>query len=270
MPGTVIIPDGIVAALDLLLGAFLLGFPRAFAFVSVFAPFMWAGCHRGVVRFGIAAMLALPVVGLTVGTTPLFPRDGTAGIWALLTLKEAVIGLIMGFLMSAPFWAAQLAGAALSIMRAETSDASPLIGDTPLTRLMLALMICAFAYGNGFHAMVDLFYVSHEIWPLDIVWPEGFAVDGAALRALVAALLTFSLSVLMPFLVVITLSELGIAFSSRFMKRLSVNAIALDIRALIILGMLTLSVGVLVDRSEEMLATTFEAIAVLLRASAGR
>lgn len=257
--------SAIFAALEISIGAILISFPRGLGFVTFFVPFAWAGCNRGIMRFGVAAIFALPMTQTIVGGRPLVPSMDTAVVWILLSFKEALLGIALALLMSTPFWAAQLAGATLSIVRTETGDGAPNIGETPLARTMLAIVICAFVFSNGFARTLDIFFISHEVWPIDVMRPEGFALDTDALRMLTVSLLSFTISILMPFLIVITLFELGIAFSGRFMKRLQASSLALDMRSLIILIMLTLSVGLLVERSTEMLGQTFDAIVGLLR-----
>lgn len=270
MPESLTVPGGMFASIEIALGAFLIGFARTFTFVSVFAPFLWAGCAKGVLRFAVATAFALPVMLPVYEAGPVVPSEGTIGVWTLLMLKEALVGLVLGLLMSAPFWAAQLAGAALSMIRTETSDGPPEIGDTPLTRVMMLFMICAFAFGGGLHRAAEVFYVAFEIWPPGTVIPDALVVDKAALVALAAAMLAFSISILAPFLIVVTLSEIGIAFSTRFMKRLQINGMALDIRTLLILGMLVLSTGMLVERAGQAIDVTFDSIVVILRASVAR
>ncbi|HKA89133.1 MAG TPA: flagellar biosynthetic protein FliR [Haliangiales bacterium] len=167
----------------------------------------------------------------------LAPTLPAAGVPPLLLVKEAAIGLFLGFLASLPLWAAEAAGS---------------LADPRLGRFALLLGIAVFFLGGGHLAFVRALAASYDAIPVGIL-PARIPTD-AALRAtaqLVASAVGLAAPVLAAQVVIfVILAAAGRAapaygavraLAVPFAFLLSVGALALAVR-----GELASSVGRLV------------------------
>lgn len=121
----------------------------------------------GLLRGAVAASLALPAIPFVVHQV----QGGTfTGLGLLLlTLKEAVIGAGIGFLLGAPFWAFQFAGDLIDQQRGATSGrlSDPAGGDdvSVTGTLLLVTGITLFVATGGLQTLVALLYASWGVWP---------------------------------------------------------------------------------------------------------
>ena len=136
------------------LTALLLGMPRLFALVTV-APFLGSAVVTGQIRLMLVLALYLPLHPVIVShltdeiTLSAALSLAVGGKLALLLLKEAVLGLMIGFLAGIVFWTVQSAGFSWT-----TSDAGPAWlkerTSFPATRAALWASCCPRAWSTFF------------------------------------------------------------------------------------------------------------------------
>ena len=157
------------------LTALLLGMPRLFALVTV-TPFLGSAVVTGQIRLLLVLALYLPLHPVIVShltdeiTLSAALSLAVGGKLALLLLKEAVLGLMIGFLAGIVFWTVQSAGFFMDNQRgasmAEGTDI--LSGDqsSPLGQLLFQSLVYIFYTSGAFLAFVGLVYASYGIWPV--------------------------------------------------------------------------------------------------------
>ena len=139
---------------------------RLFGLMAVLPVFSRLGL-KAPLRGGVAVALALPLVPV------LAPRlsESPPGVvpLALLGLKEATVGLLLGFVVSLPFRAAEAAGELIDQQRgspvepaADPSGAGE--GGAMATLLSLA-SVAVFHAAGGMEALLAALYESWRLWP---------------------------------------------------------------------------------------------------------
>lgn len=196
---------------------------RVFVFSSFFAVFAWAHCNRGVIRAAIALSLAMPVAMHLSGSDVPMPSMEAPGEMILIVLKEALIGFGLACLFSAPFWAVGAAGAALSMLRVESSDGDPQLGSTPLERLLLLLTIGAFAFSDAPARMLTVLYLSYEAWPIATLMPQVERLYWSDLTMMLKDVMIFACVIVLPFIISSLFIESLLAFSSKIAKHVKIQ-----------------------------------------------
>src|SRR5262245_27894910 len=103
-----------LAPLEPYLTAASLAITRMAAMLLVMPAFTRLGI-TGPVRAGIALVVALPVIPVIAQAVA--PLSLTPGTVAMLVVKEAIVGTVIGLMLGIPLWAAQAAGDMLDLQR---------------------------------------------------------------------------------------------------------------------------------------------------------
>ena len=189
------------------------------------------GMHRTAVAVALA-MLTLPLL-----MRQLTPADLGQGRLLLLTVKEALVGVVLGTLFAVPFWSAEAAGEMIDNQRGSRSAivpdaASEEEGGLTATLLVLTLATIFFASG-GMHWLIDALAASYRFWPANDALPS-FAPDAlTGPLELLDRIFRAGLLLASPLLIVMVLSELALALVSRFAPQLNVFDLAMSMKGLI-------------------------------------
>lgn len=169
-------------------------------------------------RMAFAFALALPVLG----TAGLVPADLSAASLTLIGLKELFVGLVIGYLMGAPFWAIQAVGELIDTQRGISNPAGPSDpsskSQASATNLLLGLLaFTIFVAADGMNLVVDILYGSYTLWPVGSALP-GFAAERDAVDEVgrvVDHVLRVGLTVGGPVIGLMLLLELSVALLGR-------------------------------------------------------
>jgi type III secretion protein T len=203
-------------------------------------PFM----NRSMVPRTIAMAVATALGLLVVPTLPSIDTVSFDPTFFLLLGKEAIIGLVLGYVVAIPFWTMEAVGFVIDNQRGASMAATinPMTGhDTsPLGILFNFAFITFFMLSGGLVLMLGMVYDSYRLWPPMTFWPD-WSADAASL--LLVQLNRFVLQALLlsaPVLLAMFLAELGLALVSRFAPQLQVFFLAMPIKSA--LGMFVLGV----------------------------
>lgn len=201
-----------------------LGAARALGITIIFPLFTLFNV-TGILRFGLAIGLSAPSVAhayvvLSAGATPWLDV-------AVLSLKELAFGALLGMGFGLPFWAAQAAGDMTDVYRganaANLFDQINSLETTPLGSLLMSIALGIFVAAGGVVDLVAIFYQSFRLWPLftlppvpDLDWLTAVIESFARLFRIGALLAS-------PFIVVMCVVELSLAFVSRSARQFPLN-----------------------------------------------
>ncbi len=214
------------------------------------APFMNRSMVPRTIAFGIAAGFGLMVAPI------LMPYQMPTGLeLVMLLVKEAGIGLLLGFLVAIPFWMMEAVGFIVDNQRGASMAATlnPMTGhdSSPLGIMMNFVFIVFFFVAGGLQIVLGLIYDSYRLWPAYEFWPH-WSVDAAELvMKQLNRLLLASLLLAAPVLVAMFLAELGLALVSRFAPQLQVFFLAMPIKSALGILVLILYMSTLLDYSME-------------------
>lgn len=236
------------AFMALLLGLRELFLAIVFAFVRITAalqiiPLFTAINLRGTVRATFAIVIALPLVPvLQAEIEALGPVD-------LLTLvmlggKELAVGLLIGTLVSIPFWGVQAAGDLVDFSRGASAAnlADPVNASeiSVLGQVLLYASLAIFVVVGGIPALVDIIYQSYLVIPVTRIVPILDWDLVGALGQLMTRLVGLGILIAGPMMIAMLVIDLALVFSSRIAKQIQTMEFAAILKALAVLAMVPL------------------------------
>lgn len=226
----------------------LLAFVRISSLVMVL-PFMGAGSVPAIARIGLAAAVAAIVVPLIGAPMPTIP--GSVLLFALMILREILVGLTLGWLTTTILLSLPVAGQIVSYQMGLSSVLLPSSTIGPSSTLLsgafnVALPPVVFATGLFFLPIAAILRSFHVI-PLDAGFVDGrLPGAGLVLRFAVRAVAgEFSTAVQLaaPFLLVGLIWQAGLALMAKAAPNLQIFFAAAPMQLLggmVLLGMLVM------------------------------
>lgn len=215
--------------------------PRILAMFTVL-PFTSRQILPGMLRMGVAVSMSLMVVPLVL---PLAENTdlGPVTIFALI-LKEAIIGVFLGFLVAIFFWAIEAIGFFIDNQRGATmsSAMNPFTGvsTSPLGMLLNQSITVFFFVSGGFLLLMAGVYETYGLWPVDEFLPAFPSEDGLYFLEKLDLMMFIGVVMAAPVILAMFLSELGLAMVSRFAPQLQVFFLAMPIKSAVAVLVLAL------------------------------
>jgi type III secretion protein T len=229
--------------------------------LPVFSKQLLPGRLRGALTLSFGLLVVPAMLSRTaVADTSMF------GL-VLLLLKEAFIGLVLGFFVAIPFWAVEAVGTVIDYQRGASMGAilNPTMGadSTPLAILLQLAYGVFFLGSGGLNLMLSLLYDSFRVWDPWQWWPtlhqDAIPYFLSQLDKLMRLILLFSA----PVVVIMLLAECGLALASRFTPQLQVFFLAMPIKTGLALFVLVLYVGILFQHASAETRRIGETLSVL-------
>ncbi|WP_287066515.1 type III secretion system export apparatus subunit SctT [Mesorhizobium sp.] len=223
--------------------------------MTLIIPILGRGIVTGLARNGAITALSLPVMAHAWATRPVNLDSWDLELILGLGLKELLLGLVLGMPIAATIWGVEAAGTFIDNQRgaAMVSLLNPASGNhvSPLGTLFAQLFVTWLFATGGFSALIEALYRSHEVWPLWSLHPAfGPAfVTGVLHLADVIMLLTLLLAG--PAIVVMFLSEMGLALIGRIAPQLQVFFIAMSVKSAVALLVLVLSLTIILAEADK-------------------
>ena len=169
----------------------------------------------------------------------------------MIIVKELLIGLYLGFVFSAVFWAMSAAGNLIDTKVGTNFAATldPIQGhQTSLTgELLSQLAAWLFMASGAFTLFIDLLMTSYTVWPVaQLLPPLKVAARELAIGEF-GSLMTTALLLAAPALVVMSLIDLALGLVNRYAQQLNVFSLTMAIKAWVAIWIVLLSVGVFVE-----------------------
>lgn len=202
----------------------------------------------GLTRNAVVLTLAVAVLPVAAAGLPDAPPS-TAWLIGIL-LKEAFIGLVIGYVTAVLFWAVEAIGFFIDNQRGATmaSSLNPLTEEqtSPLGILLSQVMAVLFFSGGGFLVYLGGIYQTYRIWPVASFYPR-IDLDAAAFFLQQLDLLMYLTAFLAgPVIVAMFLAEFGMGLIGRFAPQLNVFFLAMPIKSALANFMLIAYVAMLV------------------------
>jgi type III secretory pathway component EscT len=182
----------------------------------------------------------------------------TAPLLVLLLLRELVVGVTLGFLVSLTFRAAELAGRWIDVFRGATMAEllAPPSGErsSPTGALFLLLSVVIFLETGGLARLALALARSYEVLPLvPVATPAALGASAVASAARLvhvvvlvsAGMLEAALGLAAPVLVAVLLADVALGLVARFSPQVQVYFLGLPLKALAGTAVVLLSLGTL-------------------------
>jgi len=190
--------------------------------------------------FGLLLTSVLFSVQLAAGL-PVFPGEFSLPLFFMLVVKEALVGLAVGFASSFLFTAVQFAGRMVDTEMGfgfvEVVDPFTEEQTTVLGQLQVILFTILFLAINGHYFLLITIQKSFEIVPMfDAVFPAGKMTDH--LTTMTADVFILGLKLSAPIFVTLLLSELAMGIVARTVPQMNIFFVGLPLK--IVIGMATM------------------------------
>ncbi|MBD3315442.1 MAG: EscT/YscT/HrcT family type III secretion system export apparatus protein [Chitinivibrionales bacterium] len=250
----------VVEAYEALLGNIGAVLPRFAGFFLVF-PLFGSNMLPKFVQRAI-------MIGMTVVLFPLVASQPVPSFDPMLkiavVIKEALLGVAMGFLAGLPFWTAEGVGAVVDNQRGSSAatlfDPIQSTQTTPLGSMLFNLIIMLFFISGGFRAMLAGLYETYRIWPVNSFFPR---LHDYALQLFVQKSSQYLGTIVLlasPILITMFLITIGMGLINRFAPRLNVFILSMPIKSAAAVFLLIVCMGgffVLFERDFADLADLF-------------
>lgn len=210
----------------------------------VLAPFFGAKLAPGIARMGLAICVAtifLPFIAVKT-TAPI----GFSNIFILYSLKEILVGLILGFFITVPFYMVQTAGTIIDYLRGasimQAQDPSMQTQTSPIGILFNYIMIVIFFHIDGPFLFFDSLMKSYELIPPDkLINPNFLSIKSnfwTTILDLVNQIVTIAIQLAAPALVAILMAEMFLGIANRLAPQVQIAFLGMSIKSLLGLGLL--------------------------------
>ena len=223
----------------------------AFAICPVLADSMIPGVARRVAVFGFAC-LVIPFV-----KNEMPPGEPNLWMFSILAFKEAIIGFLLGFFASIPFWVAENIGNFIDNQRGATMGEvySPLSGTQVSTTGIFFTQIVStvFFVSGAIFLMLGALYKSYSIWP---VFPgDAFGASfvafapNAPVQVLGAldGMLKTTVVISAPVIIVMFLATIGLGLVNRTAPQLNVFFLSMPVKSALGIAMLIVYLPFIMD-----------------------
>ncbi len=210
----------------------------------VLAPFFGAKLAPGIARMGLAICVAtifLPFIAVKTTTPVEFSNT-----YILYSLKEILIGLVLGFFITIPFYMVQTAGTIIDYLRGasimQAQDPSMQTQTSPIGILFNYIMIVIFFQIDGPFLFFDALMKSYELIPPDkLINPDFFSVKSNFWKLtfdIVNQIITIAIQLAAPALVAILMAEMFLGIANRLAPQVQIAFLGMSIKSLLGLGLL--------------------------------
>lgn len=198
-----------------------------------------------------AAVLAFALLGVPAVLELMPPGELSTPFLAVVAVKEAVVGLLIGFFAAIPFWVAENVGNFIDNQRGATMGEvySPLSGAQVSTTGIFFTQIVStvFFVSGAIFIFLGAVYESYELVPL-FGTGLGFAsaTPGYLLNT-VDAMITTTFIISSPIVILMFLATIGLGFVNRTAPQLNVFFLSMPIKSAIGVAVLIVYLEFIMD-----------------------
>jgi type III secretion protein T len=210
---------------------------------------------QGTVRNGFAMVIGAYIAG---GQSIEWALELNSSQIVVLLLKEAFLGVLLGFASATVFWIAEGVGVMIDNQAGYNSvqQTNPLSGEqsTPVGNTLSQLAIAGFYLLGGLSLWVSVLMETYAWWPLAQALPTWSNVLERFVQMEVTRYLISLVQIACPVLLVLLLVDLGIGLLSKMAEKLEPNNLAQPIKGAVAMLLLSMLVAVFFEHAKPQLA----------------
>ena len=258
--------ESIVETGDLiaLISAFFISSMRLLPTLIMLPLFAFASLGLGILRGGIlltVTVFFLPYVYSTLIISPTY--TGGFGTTMLLICKELVVGVILGAMISLPFWIASAFGTFIDAQSGELLGEmiDPGSGENTTSNSTFYLLLFSIIFlsaGMLTSLITEVIPKSYGIWPAAELFPSFSAEVRGELIGLIGVVFEMALVIVLPFFTTLLLIDIGMAYVARFVPSLSPFFLALSMKIMAVLFISIVYHPFLVSHFDKLRETVFD------------
>ena len=225
-----------------ILSFFFLALFRIAPIVSL-APFLGAKLPQGV-KIALAISLVLIFLPHIIGSGTVLVSFNMSFVG--LALKELLVGFIMAFFITIPFYIAQSSGTIIDFLRGSSSlmvtDPSTRAQVSPIGLMYNYMLIITFFYIGGPFYFLDAIMQSFSYLPVDKVLSPVFFASGFPFWKMTFSLMTKILALAIQFaapsLVAVLMAEVFLGIANRLAPQVQIAFLGMSIKSLLAIALL--------------------------------
>jgi type III secretion protein T len=195
---------------------------RPFGLLFGFTAFSWAFGTGRTLRISVAVALGLPTLAVTITDLETLVSTATFGQIVLVAPKEFMLGFLLGFLASLPFWALRYAGAIIATFKGESDGGfqDPVDGTMESLAMLFQLIgLAAFANAGGLWLTTASLYQSYGVWPVYALFPDFRPEAARVVFDILTATLVTAIRTALPILAILVFIDFCLAVAARIGRR---------------------------------------------------
>lgn len=215
-----------------------------FAPILAMAPFLGAKLAPGVARMGLAVFLSiifLPYLIVNVKEPITFNNA-----FILYSLKELLIGFILGFFIAVPFYIVQTSGIIVDYLRGasimQSQDPSLQTQASPIGIFYNYILIVIFFQISGPFLFFDALVKSYEVVPpAEFINPLFFSVKSTFWKTsmdIINQIVAIAIQLSAPCIVAILMAEMFLGIANRLAPQVQIAFLGMSIKSLLGLALL--------------------------------
>lgn len=202
---------------------------------ATISPMFGGSLLQGQVKTSV--MMALGLVVFPV-IYPTVPEDLGNGMIVLgILVKEVILGIILGFAASIPFWTAQSVGSFIDNQRgasmASIMDPMSDSETSPVGQVLNQAVLVLFHSTGGLLIFLTALFQSYLIWPLNTYLPTFSNAFPGMMISLLDLLMRQMVVLGAPVIITMFLTEFGLGLVNRFAPSLNVFVLAMPVKSLV-------------------------------------
>jgi len=199
-----------------------------------------------------AAVLAFSLLVVPAVLAALPAGEPSLRILVPVCLREALIGLVIGFAAGVPFWVAENVGNFIDNQRGATMGEvySPLSGEQVSTiGIFFTQLVSTIFFASGaFLVLLSALYSSYAVWPV-FHGVFTFASDApVSFLAMADAMLRDTVVISAPAVILMFLANLGLGLVNRTAPQLNVFFLSMPVKSALSIAMLVLYLPFVMDK----------------------
>lgn len=226
---------------------------RLYVMLSIFPPTS-DSILQGVVRNGIVLLFGSFVA---YGQPASLMTSLTGAGVVELGIREAAIGLVLGFAASTVFWVAEAAGVYVDDLtgynNAQMTNPMNQEHSTPTGTLLSQVASVAFWALGGMTFLLGALYESYQWWPLASSTPVAANVLESFVLRQTDTLMETTAKLAAPMLFILVLVDFAFGFISKSAEKLDLISLAQPVKGALTVLMLALFIGVFVGQVRDQL-----------------
>ncbi|WP_133645779.1 type III secretion system export apparatus subunit SctT [Paraburkholderia flava] len=175
-------------------------------------------------------------------------------------LKEALIGVGLGFAASTVFWAAEAVGTYVDDLTGfnniQMTNPSQGQQTSLIATLLSQFAIAAFWLLGGMMSLLGAVYQSYQWWPVDNLAPIGGQIIEAFVMHKTDSLMEMVAKLATPMMLLLLLIDIGFGFTGKVSSKLNLSTLGQPIKGALTVLMLALLTSVFIDEVRGQLALT--------------
>ncbi|RWR00988.1 type III secretion system protein [[Pantoea] beijingensis] len=190
---------------------------------------------KGMVRSAIIVSLSLFLVPALQPVLSVLSKDPYVLLG--IAMKEIVIGMFLGILLSVPFWIFESVGALFDNQRGAMSGGqlNPALGPdvTIIGHMLQQWFIMLLMLGFGLTVMTQVIWDSYRLWPLESWLPTFSAKGFSYFLDLLADMFTKSVLFAAPLVLVLMLIDFCIGVLSVYSQQLQASTLSVPLKSIV-------------------------------------